>query len=136
MPKNILVDLNIILDVLLQRKGYEASLAILELQGSPGCKVFISGHMVTTMAYLLEHAKVPRSKILLHIDWLLQTFLVVATTNEILNGALRSNLADYEDAVVEQAAVTCRASAIITRNVRDFRASEVKAVKPELFNIG
>lgn len=133
MPKNILVDLNIILDVLLERPGFEASRSVLELQESASYNVHISGHVVTAFAYLLEHAKVPRAEVLRHVIWLLQTFLVVATTGDILSDATKSRIADYEDAVIEQAALTCGASAVITRNVKDFNNSAVAAITPERF---
>ena len=131
MPKNILVDLNVILDVLLERSGYQASQSVLELQQTEGHTLFISAHTVTTFAYLLEHAKVPRTEISRHIDWLLQTFSVVSTSAEILNDALESRITDYEDAVIEQAALECQASLIVTRNIKDFRLSAVSATTPE-----
>ena len=131
MPKNILIDLNVILDVLLERSGYQASQSVLELQQTKGHILFISGHTVTTFAYLLEHAKVPRKDITRHIDWLLRTFSVVSTSAEILKGALESRITDYEDAVIEQAALECRASLIVTRNTKDFRLSAVSTVTPE-----
>lgn len=133
MPKNILVDLNVILDVLLERKGYQASQSVLELQQTRGCALFISGHMVTTFAYLLEYAKVPQAEIRRHVDWLLQTFRVVPTGAEILKEAVESHIADYEDAVIEQSALACQASMIITRNIKDFRLSVVPAITPESF---
>ena len=130
MPKNILVDLNVILDVLLERPGYQASQSVLELQQTRGYALFISGHMVTTFAYLLEYAKVPQAEILRHVDWLLQTFSVVSTNVEILKDALESHIADYEDAVIEQAALACQASQIITRNIKDFKLSAAPAITP------
>ena len=132
MQRNILVDLNVILDVLLERPGYKASQAVLE-ESSSEHTVFISGHIVTTFAYLLEHAKVPKQEIRHNISWLLSAFSVVATSNDILNSALKSNITDYEDAVIEQAALDCKASAIITRNVKDFAQSAVPALLPENF---
>lgn len=133
MPKNILVDLNVILDVLLERPGHQASQAVLELQQTRGCTLFISGHMVTTFAYLLEYAKVPQAEIRRHVDWLLQTFSVVSTKVEILKDAVESHVADYEDAVIEQAALACQASLISTRNKKDFRLSAVPAITPKSF---
>ena len=53
MPKNILIDLNVIVDVLLERSGVEASTNILELGESNDCLLYISAHMVTAFAYLL-----------------------------------------------------------------------------------
>src|SRR5215471_16800754 len=122
MSKNILVDLNVILDVLLERSGFETSRSVLTLQESASYNIYISGHIITTFAYLLEHAKVPRAEILRQITWLLETFSVVATTNDILSKATKSHI-DYEDAVIEQAALACNALVIITRNGKDFSNS-------------
>lgn len=130
MRKNILVDLNVILDVLLERRRYQSSQAVLE---SSLYKIFISAHIVTTFAYLLENAKVPRKEIKRNIDWLLNTFVVVATTDIILSKALKSDVIDFEDAVIEQAALNCEAEAIITRNVKDFTKSTIPALTPEAF---
>ena len=133
MPENILIDLNVILDVLLERKGFEASRDVIQLAEKDGLKIHISAHLVTTFAYLLEEAKVPNQEILHYIDWLLGIFRVVTTDESLLRSALKSGIRDYEDAVVERAAVTCQASVIITRNVRDFRASVVSALLPESY---
>lgn len=133
MPKNILVDLNVILDVLLERSGYQAAQSVLELDGTKGYTLFISGHMVTTFAYVLEHAKVPRTEIHRQVDWLTRTFSIVPTDDTTLRNALKSLITDYEDAVVEQAAIACDASQIVTRNVKDFTQSSIPAVTPEMF---
>ncbi|MHB1865193.1 MAG: PIN domain-containing protein [Candidatus Saccharimonadales bacterium] len=132
MKISILVDLNVILDVLLERPGYRVSQTILE-EGTNRYTIFISGHTVTTFAYLLEHAKVPNNEIKRNISWMLSTFSVVATSNDILNSALKSSIADYEDAVIEQAALDCKASTIVTRNIKDFAKSAVPALTPENF---
>lgn len=133
MPKNILIDLNIILDVLLARSGYEASSAVLQFAESGTHKLYISAHIVSTFAYLLENAKVPRQQILTHIEWLLQSFDTVAIDKALLASAIRSHITDYEDALVEQAALASGCEVIITRNIKDFRRSRVRAITPENF---
>jgi predicted nucleic acid-binding protein len=131
MPKNILIDLNVIIDVLLERRGFEASLTILELGESDSHRLYISAHIVTTFAYVLEEAKVPRPEISRHLSWLLRAFIVVPIDDKLLKNALKSHIRDYEDAVVEQAAVSCDAVAIITRNIKDFKDSAIRPITPE-----
>jgi predicted nucleic-acid-binding protein len=131
MQEDILIDLNVILDVLLERNGVEASQQILELNELRNYKLHISAHFVTTFAYLLGEATVPTKEIQDHIKWLIETFNVVPVDNLVLKNALRSHIKDYEDAVVEQTAILCKASTIITRNVKDFNASAISALKPE-----
>jgi predicted nucleic-acid-binding protein len=133
MPKNILIDLNIILDVLLQRNGFEASRETLRLGETGDSKLHISAHSVTTLAYLLERAKVPRSEISRHIDWTLHAFQVVPVNANLLQKALNSRIVDYEDAVIEKAALACDATHVITRNIKDFRLSGVEALTSERY---
>lgn len=133
MPKNtdkLLIDLNIILDVFLARKGFAASQKILKLS-EHGHTLYISAHTVTTLAYSLENAKVPKADIDHHIDWVLEAFVVVPVDEKLLGTALKSNITDYEDAVMEQAAAFAGAARIITRNTKDFKASTVPAATPE-----
>jgi predicted nucleic-acid-binding protein len=131
MPTNILIDLNVILDVFLERNGFEASSDVIQLGEAQDHTLYISAHIVSTFAYLLENAKVPRQKILKHIDWMLQTFTVVPVDSQLLVLALKSNIVDFEDAIIEQAAQISACSLIITRNIKDFKASVVKAMLPE-----
>lgn len=133
MPINILIDLNIIIDVFLERKGYEASSDVIQLGESESYNLYISAHIVSTLAYLLENAKVSRQKILDHISWILQTFTVVPIDSLLLSEALKSNISDFEDAIIDQAACASASNFIITRNLKDFRVSIVKAINPEQF---
>lgn len=133
MPKNILIDLNIILDVFLERKGFQASSDLLQLSERGSHNLYISAHSVSTLAYLLENAKVPRSQIMKHIDWMLQVFVVVPIDSPLLSRALKSQINDFEDAIIEQAARTSSSSLIITRNLKDFKASAIEAMAPEQF---
>lgn len=133
MPKNILIDLNVIIDVLLERRGFEASRDVIQLGEAGRHQPYISAHMVTTFAYILEAARVPRSQILRHIGWLLQLFVVVPVDSALLGAALKSRIKDYEDAVVEQVARECEALLIVTRNVKDFKPGAVRAVTPEQY---
>jgi predicted nucleic acid-binding protein len=131
MPRNILIDLNVIVDVLLEREGVKASTTILELGEVRDFSLYVSAHMVTTFAYLLESAKVPNPQILQHLSWLLETFIIVPVDSTLLKSALKSKVDDFEDAVVERAAISCGASAIITRNGKDFAFSKIPVFSPE-----
>ncbi len=133
MQKNILIDLNVILDVLLERKGFNSAQNVLELSESNDYRLYISAHIVTTFAYLLESAKVPDFQIIYQLSWLLGTFMVVPVDNKLLMDALKSKIKDYEDAVVEQAAIACNAAVIVTQNIKDFQASTIQALTPKAY---
>lgn len=133
MPKNIFIDLNVIVDVLLAREGFELSRDVIKLGEQGNYQLFISAHMVTTLAYLLEEAKVQRTTVLKHVAWLLNTFTVVPTDAQLLWSATNSRITDFEDAVIEQAAAKANASVVITRNIRDFRDSIVLSQTPKQY---
>jgi predicted nucleic acid-binding protein len=50
---------------------------------------------------------------------------------EILRKSLHSDIADFEDAVIETSAVEKNADYIITRDIKDFGKSSVRAITPE-----
>lgn len=131
MHKSILVDLNIILDVFLEREGYMASSNTIQIGELSAYNVCISAHIVSTFAYLLENAKVTNSQILKHIEWLLSIFTVVPVDSNLISKALKSKITDFEDALIEQAACIAGCSIIITRNIKDFKLSSIKALTPE-----
>ncbi len=133
MPKNLFVDLNVIIDVFLARHGFEASREVIQLGTQSSCHLYVSAHLVTTLAYLLEASKVPQPKITEHVIWVLDTFSVVAINEQILRAAALSSITDYEDALIEQAARKVGATVIVTRNIRDFRHSTIKAQTPEQY---
>jgi hypothetical protein len=49
----------------------------------------------------------------------------------ILEKSLFSNLSDYEDAVIEISAKEKNIDYIITRNIKDFKKSQIKPLLPE-----
>ena len=58
-------------------------------------------------------------------------FTVVETTGEaILAAAERMDFSDFEDSVVNQAAVKAGADCIVTRNQGDFKAADIPVLSP------
>ena len=58
---------------------------------------------------------------------------VAGVTDGVIRAALQSPIADFEDAVVSEAASLAEVDVIVTRNISDFAASIVPAVLPEEF---
>jgi predicted nucleic acid-binding protein len=132
----VLVDTNVILDVLLDRKpfSHEASqvLALVEASKIEG---FLCATTVTTIDYLLGKAlSATKSREILHK--LLSIFEIAPVNRPVLEQALLSKVSDFEDAVLEQAAMLIHAHAITTRNVKDFKNSKIPVFDPsELLSV-
>ena len=123
----ILIDTDVLLDVALDRKDWvEQSTAVLKWAESGG-KAVIAWHSVSNCAYLLENdGREFLSGLLTIVD-------VAETGKQAAVKALELGVSDLEDALQVAAALSWGASTIVTRNVKDYDRSPVKAMSPENF---
>jgi predicted nucleic acid-binding protein len=125
-----LVDTNVVLDVLLERKSFAGPASrVFALIEESRIEGFLCATTVTTVDYLLGQA-LPPKKARLALQRLLDLFEIAPVNRPVLEQALRSGIADFEDAVLEQAAQLVGADAITTRNVKDFEKSVVPVIDP------
>ena len=126
----ILLDTNVVLDLLLDRKAFVAeSLARLDHVERGAVTGLLCATTVTTLAYLAGKS-VGKQQASRQIRQLLSLFEIAPVTRAVLDGALASRATDFEDAVLAEAAMQAGAQAIITRNLRDFAHSPVRAHTP------
>ena len=117
---SVLFDTNVVLDVLLARKPFAAASNACFLQVEDGqLRGLLGATTVTTLDYLVS-STLGAAKSRQHIQRLLNLFDVAAVNRAVLVAAATSNLKDFEDAVLAEAARACGVSAIITRNAKDF----------------
>jgi len=93
---------------------------------------WLAWHSVATLAYLIERqqsAVSGRDFIRSMLGWA----EVASTGRADALTALDLPMRDLEDALQAAAAMACGAQFIVTRNERDFRASPVPALNPEVF---
>lgn len=131
--KQVLFDSDVLLDVLMERQPFvTASAKALSWATMLGNEGMVAGHAITNMFYILRR-KVGREDAIRLISAIAQILEVASITDSVINVALKSNMADFEDAVASAAAVASGAEAIITRNGSDFTGSLVPALSPEEF---
>lgn len=126
----VLVDTNVVLDVLLERRPFsEAAAQVFALVEESRIEGFLCATTLTTVDYLLGQALAP-AKAREALQRLLNLFEIAPVNRPVLEQALRSGIADFEDAVLEQAGRLVAVDAITTRNVRDFGKSTVTVFDP------
>lgn len=130
----ILIDTNIILDVMCNRKEFvEDALKVFhfcEAQQVTGC---ISALSIPNIVYIMRK-QLDRGKIKEVLATLTSLFSVVELKESDLIKAADMNFSDYEDAIQSVCAARIKADYIVTRNVKDYKNSVVPAVPPrELF---
>jgi PIN domain len=127
----LLLDINVVLDVAFQRSGEPATSQILSRCGREH-EAWLAWHSLATLSYLMERqhsAAFARDFVRGLLTW---ADVAVTQRADAVN-ALDWPMPDFEDALQAAAAVACNAQMIITRNVRDFKASPVIAMTPEEF---
>ena len=87
---------------------------------------------LTTLDYLLSQSLGrPDSRSVL--ARLLRLFEIAPVTRTVIEGALRSEMADFEDAVLVYAARQAGADAVVTRNPKDFTKATCPIFDPRQF---
>jgi predicted nucleic acid-binding protein len=126
----VLVDTNVVLDVLLDRRPHSTLAAqILGLAEQSRIEGLLCATTVTTLDYLLTQA-LSRADARRHLGQLLKIFEIAPVNRAVIDGAMKSRMSDFEDAVLERAAQLAGAEAIVTRDAKDFTHAEVPVVDP------
>lgn len=126
----LLVDANIVLDILLDRKEFvENSSIVLKLCETKKVKGYISTLTISNLIYVMRKELNP-SQIEEIINVLKMIFEIVDLTENDLLKATKLKWNDFEDAVQSIIAERIQADYIVTRNIKDFLNSQVKAFTP------
>ena len=127
----ILLDTNIVLDLLMDRMPFADAAAELFSKVEDGSATgYLCGTTITTVYYLA--AKVvgtPQAQE--ELKKLLSLFEVTPVNRHVLQSALTAGFADFEDAVIHEAARHVGAEAIVTRNQKDFKKSKIPVYSAE-----
>jgi predicted nucleic acid-binding protein len=127
----VLFDINVILDVLLDRKPHaEASAAVWAAVETGATEGFLAAHAVTTIHYLLRK-DVGGAKARRILSAILRVFQVGPVDRSVIEEALHLPLADFEDAVTSASARASGCECIVTRDPKGFRGSPVRSFTPE-----
>jgi hypothetical protein len=131
--KTALLDINVILDWLEMRPEYEQAVELVNQCALGKTIGYLCAHEVTTLSYFLFKNLKNKEMAVNIIARVLNMFTIIALDANILEHALHSAMADYEDAVIEQSALDTQIDYIVTRNLKDFAASSVPALSPSAF---
>jgi predicted nucleic acid-binding protein len=129
--KRVLFDVNVVLDVLLDRKPHaDASAAAWAAVETGTAEGFLAAHAVTTIHYLIRKERsTARTKGTLSA--ILRVFEIAAVDSAVIREALQLSCSDFEDAVTAAAARNAHCDYILTRDPNGFRGSPVRILTPE-----
>lgn len=126
----VLFDTNVVLDVLLDREPYaEVAAQLLSLVDTGRLDGVLCATTVTTIHYLASRAVGERAA-KRHVGELLAIFDVAGVDRPVILSALSLGFGDFEDAVLHEAAIAVGATAIVTRNGKDFADATLPVFDP------
>ena len=128
--RTLLLDVNVVLDVLLDRAPHaDASAAVWAAIEEGRAEGMLAAHAVTTIHYLTAKVGGAR-RARQNTDALLSVFGIAAVDDGVIRTANALGWKDFEDAVTAAAAQRAKCAAIVTRNTRDFAKSPVRVLTP------
>ena len=128
----LFVDTDIILDVLLKRAHFRAAAAVLsrienrEFRGYTTAVVFANIHYIVAR-------QAGKKKSLQNLRKLRKILSILPVDEQIIDEALLSDTADFEDAIQYVTAKSHGIDFIVTRNKADYEVSAVPALTAEEF---
>jgi predicted nucleic acid-binding protein len=126
----VLLDLNVVLDVILNRQQFLAdSLAVWNAQQSGEFEGFLAATEFTNLFYIVERLA-GNSKARSAVGVCLNAFTVVAVDRTVLHAAESLSGTDFEDNVCIACATSVAADWIVTRDTTGFAQSSVPAITP------
>ena len=127
----LLIDTNVVFDYVLVRKPhYDDAIKLIDFCGKFNIKTYISFHSVSIIWYVLRKNFPPQDRRPI-LEKVTDLFMVTAAPHNSVVDAIRNkNFADFEDCLQEKCALEVGADYIVTRNVKDFTASEIPAITP------
>lgn len=129
----VFVDTNVLLDVLAHREPfYRASAQVWSLAELGEIEAYISAISLNNVYYIVRKAE-GKAKADRAMRLLRDVFDSVAPDSKVINQAIDSGCADFEDGEQFHSAIRAKARFLITRNLGGFPRSKLPIVTPEEF---
>jgi predicted nucleic acid-binding protein len=130
--KKVFVDTNILVDLIADRRPFSKfAVQIFSKAEERKIKLYTSSHSIATTHYLLKkYIDEKELREILHniLDYL----NVIAIDQDVIKKGLKSKHKDFEDALQIISAYSIeKLDCIVTRNVKDFKGSEILVLTPE-----
>lgn len=130
----VFIDTDILLDLVTGRSPFArdaASLFVLiDQEKIVGC---VSSLSFSNLYYILRKYS-SHQKVITQLESLANLLEIQEVNSSMIKTALRSKFRDFEDAIQYHCAVSdSLVEVIITRNIKDYRSSELPVMSPETF---
>lgn len=132
MENRILIDTNVLLDYLLEREPFfEDAKEIMKLCADGKTKACIAAHSITNMFFILrkDFNEKERREVLFSLCSIFD--IEGIDKAKLVSGLANEDFSDFEDCLQMECAKAYGADYIVSRNITDYSASEIKAIEPK-----
>jgi len=132
--KKVLIDTDVILDFFFDRQPFSESAAkVFSLCETQEIKGFLTPVIISYVYYLLRQTA-KHEKVIEKLKLVLSITDILVIDKAVILQALNSDFKDFEDALQNYAAETnTKIDLILTRNLKDFRSSNLATMTPDNF---
>lgn len=129
----LLLDINLLLDIFLQREPhYAASARVFDLCEKGLCQGFLAAQSYATLFYLLRKG-IGKEATHTTLRLLREVLTTASLTSAEVDQALVGDFKDFEDALQYQVALACGATHLLTRNPVDYPQHPLPVLTPITF---
>jgi predicted nucleic acid-binding protein len=131
--KHFLVDTNVLLDFLADRKPYsDDAETLFHYNQQKKINIYVSAISFNNLYYVIKKLERHEKAINLLTELTLLVD-IIPLDNSIIQDSLKSKFPDFEDAIQYYSALSMKTiEGIITRNKKDFKNSELPVLSPEI----
>jgi predicted nucleic acid-binding protein len=132
MENKILIDTNILLDYFLKREPfYQYAKKIISLCKSDEIQGCIASHSISNMFFILRKEYSSKERRILLLDLCLIFTVIDINKSKLINSLKNEDFTDFEDCLQMECAKEFDAKYIITRNIDDYKTSEIPSITPK-----
>jgi predicted nucleic acid-binding protein len=128
---DLIIDTDVIIDFLIDRKPYSREAAIIfTLIEQKKLKGYASSLTFSNLYYVLRKLE-SHKKVISKLDSLSKILIILKVEEQTIKNALASGFPDFEDSIQYYCAIESKKiDSIITRNTKDYKNSEIPVMTP------
>ncbi|MBP5318827.1 MAG: PIN domain-containing protein [Paludibacteraceae bacterium] len=127
--KTVFIDTNVLLDIILKRKGWFDAVKLLDMSSST-LSFHISALTMANMAYIMRKA-LGKETLYDQLERMSQKLQVESLSTKAVEQAIALRANDFEDALQYYCAMENKCDCIVTNNKKDFIYSSIPVLTPK-----
>ena len=132
--RKVLVDTDVCMDLLTGRKPFNRSAELLFSLAEEGkIRLSVTSLSFSNLDYMLRSELKSAKKSRAILNQLEAVVNVLPVGEKTIQGTLRSDFNDFEDAIQHQVAIENRQAVLVTRNLKDYKKASCAVMSPDMF---